>query len=645
MKKTLANLLVGAGLVSNLLFNSCDYEKSQIKQTKKIEVSQEDSLLKTGAKNYMAGNYESAKENYLKFLEIKKTKNDSLGIAKGFHGLGVISKAQGDYNKAIEHDLNALKIYENLKDSFRTAQTSENLGMVFDSQGKYEKAFEYYNKSLEIRKALKDSLGISKTLINIANIFEEQNNNEKALKYYFKSLEIAKKIKDKNQEANCYNNLAVLYNKKEDLDKAFEYYQKSLNINQELENKSSEALNLKNIADIYRINGNYFQALKNLNSSLNIAQEINAPDLLKDIYQTFSETYEDKGDIPEAYKYFKKYSLIKDFLLNAESLKQSAELATKYETEKKELENEKLKKENELKEAKNEKQKYGLLGLAGILGLSGVLAYSFYRGRQKQKKSKEIIQEKNENITASIRYAGNIQRATLPEDEEIKRLLPESFIFYAPKDIVSGDFYWTAEKNNKVYFSACDCTGHGVPGAFMHMTLNTLLNEAVAQKNILKPNEIFNNVRGNIIKSLKSKGGFGEQKDGMDSVLCAWDKSQNTLEFACANNPLYLIRKNELIEYKADRMCVGYSEISKDFSFNKIDLQKNDLIYIFSDGYQDQFGGPLGKRFMRKPLKNLLLSINEKPMQEQKEILEDKIKNWKGNLEQCDDLLVIGVKV
>ncbi len=635
--KNLTALLIGAGLAGNLFFNSCKYEKSQTEQIEKQKTSPEDTLLKTAGNFYLQGEYDLAKENYSKFLEIKKTKNDSLGIAKGFQGLGLISKVQGNYDEAVKYRLDALKIYENLKDSFRIAQISNDLGMIFDKQNKNKEALEYYNKSLEIKKALNDSLGISQTLNNLAIIFEKQNNNEKALKYYFNSLEIAHKIKNKKQEANCYNNIAVLYDKKEELDRAFEYYQKSLIINKEIENKNSLAFNLKNIGDIYRKKENYFQALKNLNSSLEIAQEINAPDLLKDIYQTFSETYEAKGDISMAFKYFKRYSLTKDFLLNSESLKQVAELETKYQSEKKEQENKLLRKDNEIQETKNEKQKWGLWGLAGILGLSGALAYSFYKGRK-------IIKEKNENITASIRYASLIQKAILPENEKIKRLLPESFIFYKPKDIVSGDFYWLNEKDNKVFFSASDCTGHGVPGAFMHMTLNTLLNEAVNQKNILKPNEIFNDVRKNIISSLKSTSEIGERKDGMDSILCAWDKSQNTLEFACANNPLYLIRNNELIEFKGDRMPVGYSDNLDSFTLKNVELEKNDLIYLSSDGYQDQFGGPQGKKFMRKNLKELLLEINKKPMQEQKEILEDKIKNWKGALDQCDDLLVIGVK-
>lgn len=679
--RSLTNILIGTSLIGNVLFNSCD--KSKIEQSKQLENSQiyqesspedtaassnwesslgEDTLLKTAGNFYLKGEYDSAKENYSKFLEIKTSKNDSLGIAKGFQGLALIFDAQGDYNKAVKYNLNALNIYENLKDSFRISQTSNNLGIIFDNQKKYEKALEYYNKSIKIREKVNDSLGISQTLSNIANIFEKQKDFDKAFKNYFSSLEIANKINNKNQQAICYNNLAKILLEQEHLEKAFGYYQKSLIINQELGNKNNIALNLMNMGDIYRKKGEYGQALKNLNKALEVSDEV-SPDLLKDIFQTFSQTYEANGDVDSALKYYKKFSELKDTLLNSENSRQTGELEAKYQNEKKELENISLKKDNELNETKIKQQKRNLWGLAGILGLTtalGLISYRAYRTNkrakriiEKQKKiveeQKEIVEEKNQEITDSINYARNIQNSILPRDEEFKRLLPESFVLYKPKDIVSGDFYWLMERpeKNKIYLSASDCTGHGVPGGFMTMLNSRLLSEAVNEKQIEKPNEIFNYVRQNIINSLKSSSQIGEQKDGMDSVLCSLDKNSKTLEFACAHNPLYLIRNNELVEFKAEKMPVAYSDKLKDFTLNKIDLQKNDLIYIFSDGYGDQIGGPKEKKFMKKNLKQLLLSVHEKPMNEQKEILNKTIEDWisAGKTGQMDDILVIGVKI
>ncbi|MEK6844713.1 MAG: tetratricopeptide repeat protein, partial [Nanoarchaeota archaeon] len=520
------------------------------------------------------------------------------------------------------------------------------------SQEKYEKALEYYNKSFNIMKKLNDSLGISHALNNFGAIFEEQKEHKKALKYFFNSLEIANKIKNKDQEALCYDNIAIVYRKENNIEKAFEYYQKSLIIHKELEDKEGLATNFINICDIYLKKKNYSLALKNLKKADTLAKEINSLDLSKDIYLNFSEVYEAKDNLDSALKYYKKFSETKDSLLNSESLKQVAEIETKYQTEKKELENTSLKKDNQIIEEKNTKQKWGLFGLIGILGLGGIFGYSLHKSRKKiQEKNREIT-EKNREITDSINYAKNIQTSILPKEEEFNKLLPENFVFYKPKDIVSGDFYWLTEKDEKIFFSACDCTGHGVPGAFIHATINAFLNSAINEKQLEKPNEIFNYVRKNIINSLKSKGENIEQKDGMDSVLCVLDKSQNTLEFACANNPLYLIRDNKITDFKEDRMPVGYSDELKPFKNNVIELKKNDMIYLFSDGYPSQFGGPKGKKFMKKNLRELLFSISQKPVNEQKEILNKTIDDWmayinpnnKKPYEQTDDLCVIGVR-
>ena len=662
--KTLTAILLG----TNLIFNSCEnYKKPQTKTIQETQIFPEgspegtagssfeesslgeDTLLKAAGKYFHQGDYELAKKTYSNFLEIKTQKNDSLGIAKAFQGIGMVFAKQGNYNRSSEYYINSLKIYENLQDGLRSSNISRSLGLLFFNQNKFEKALEYFNKSLDIKKTLNDSSGISFVLNNLGMVFDEQKEYDKALKYYFNSLEIAEKINNKAQEADCYNNIAVVYRKEKNIEKAFEYYQKSLIINKELENKEGLATNFINISDIYLEKANYFLALENLKKADTISKEIENPSLQKDIYETFSQIYKAKKDYKSSLEYHVLFSQTKDTLLNEKSLKQVAELSTIYETEKKEQENNLLKKDNQIVEEKNEKQKWGLLGMGAFLGLAGIFSYSLYKSRKKIQKSKKIIEEKNKEITDSINYAKNIQNSILPREEEFNRLLPENFVLYMPKDIVSGDFYWLNEKpeKNKIYFSASDCTGHGVPGAFMSMLNSRLLSEAVNEKQIEKPNEILNYVRKNIIDSLKSTSKIGEQKDGMDSALCVLDKNSNTLEFACAHNPLFLIRNNELIEHKADRMPVGYSETLKDFSLNKINLQKNDLIYIFSDGYQDQIGGEKEKKFMKKNLKELLLSVREKPMLEQKEILNKKIEDWMsvGKQKQMDDILVIGIKI
>jgi len=655
MKSSLTNLLIRTSLISNLFFNfSCNYEKPQTKTIQEKQKSSEDTLTNNAIEHYYKGNYELAKKNFQKYLEIKTLKKDSLGIAKAFQNIGMVFETQGDYDKSSEYYINSLKIYENLKDSFRTSNIYRGLGLLSLKQNKFEKALESLRKDSLIKSEIllrepeniKIKDAISNTLNFFGMIFDEQKEYEKALKYYFSSLKLSKETNNKMNESDCYNNIAVVYRKENNIEKAFEYYQKSLIINKELENKDGLARNFINISDIYLEKANYFLALENLKKADTLSKEIGNPSLQKDIYETFYQIYEAKKDYKKSLEYHVLFSQIKDTLLNEKSLKQVAELSTIYETEKKEQENNLLKKDNQIVEEKNKKQQWGLFGLTAFLGLGGIFSYSLYKSRKKIHKAKKIIEEKNKEITDSINYAKNIQSSILPREEEFNRLLPENFILYKPKDIVSGDFYWLAEKENKIYFAACDSTGHGVPGAFMSMLNSRLLNEAVNEKQIEKPNEIFNYVRKNIISSLKSTSKIGEQKDGMDSALCVLDKSQNTLEFACAHNPLYLIRNNELIEHKADRMPIAYSEILKDFSLKKIELQKNDLIYIFSDGYEDQIGGEKEKKFKSKNLKELLLSINQKPMPEQKEILNKKIEDWMsvGKQTQMDDILIIGLR-
>ena len=274
----------------------------------------------------------------------------------------------------------------------------------------------------------------------------------------------------------------------------------------------------------------------------------------------------------------------------------------------------------------------------------------------------EIIEEKNKDITDSINYAERIQRAILPDPAKIKKVLPESFILFQPRDIVSGDFFWYAEINASaagsgkqssnpiVLLAAADCTGHGVPGAFMSMINTSLLNESVNEKRILQPNEILNEVRRGIIRSLKQKGTSGEQKDGMDAGIVSLEMNGNSckLQYAGANNSMYIIRKSDnpvLDEIDPDPMPVAISDRTADFTNNVIELHKGDSFYIFTDGYADQFGGPKGKKFKYAQFKQLLLSIQSKTMDEQKEILDKTMADWKGNLEQIDDILVIGVRI
>jgi len=260
-------------------------------------------------------------------------------------------------------------------------------------------------------------------------------------------------------------------------------------------------------------------------------------------------------------------------------------------------------------------------------------------------RQKNEIEVKNKDITDSINYAKKIQEAILPNTDIFKSLFKDGFILYKPKDIVSGDFYWLSEKENEVLIAAADCTGHGVPGAFMSMIGHALLNEIVNDKGITQPAKILDSLRSGIIKALKQSGKSGESKDGMDIALCNINREKGSLQYAGANNALFLIRNKELIEYKADKFPIGIGVNMESFSNNFIEIKKDDTIYIFSDGYADQFGGKDGKKFMRKRFKQMFLDINHLSMDEQKKEVGDSLTNWQGSYSQVDDVLVIGIKI
>lgn len=288
--------------------------------------------------------------------------------------------------------------------------------------------------------------------------------------------------------------------------------------------------------------------------------------------------------------------------------------------------------------------------------------------KEEIEQQKEVIEEKNKDITDSINYAKKIQEAILPKEEERKNLLENSFVLFKPKDIVSGDFYWMHERDGKILFMAADCTGHGVPGAFMSMIGSSLLNQIVGEKKIFMPDQILNQLRIEIMKALKQTGAEGESKDGMDASLCLYDKINRKLYFSGANNSMYLVRKNKdnnndddkdlkvalenesfrLYEIKPDKQPIGFYLEQTPFTIHELYIRQEDTVYVFSDGYEDQFGGPKGKKFMSKKFKEFLLTIQNKTINEQFSLVDETIENWKNydgkKYEQNDDILVIGVK-
>jgi serine phosphatase RsbU (regulator of sigma subunit) len=287
-----------------------------------------------------------------------------------------------------------------------------------------------------------------------------------------------------------------------------------------------------------------------------------------------------------------------------------------------------------------------------LVALFGLFMFNRFKVTQKQnhlireqkaelQKQKELVEEHQKETLDSIHYAKRIQSALLANADMITQSLPGNFILFQPKDIVSGDFYWATTHNDIFYLAVCDSTGHGVPGAFMSLLNMGFLSEAIKEKNIEKPNEIFNYVRERLIATIGDEG----QKDGMDGILIAVNKTKGVIEYCAANNEPILIREDEIIELPKDKMPVGKGERTESFTLHSVALQPGDSLYLYTDGYADQFGGPKGKKFKYRKLNELLLGFSQSSLNEQKTILETEFKNWKGSQEQVDDVLVVGIRI
>ncbi len=581
-------------------------------------------------------------------------------------GLGNVYNVLGDYEKSINYYMLAVKIQETEHEKNGLAKTYNSLGVLFDWQGDHLKALEYHFKGLKLKEEIKDTNAIAMSLNNIGNVYGSLKKLDSALLFHQKALTMRTLISDRNGMGLSYNNIGNTLSKLDKPKEALESYLKAFKLFEENGDDLNMARSSYNIGNEYFILKEPEKGFPYVKKSEILADELKIKELQKDVFLTLLNYYSAKGDFKNGFEYSEKYRTVNDSLYNEHKSKEINELNTQYETEKKEQENKALQLENALSNKTIKQQKLITYFIITGLFLVSVLAFFIFRGLKQQRKAnkiiseqkhevehqKEMVDEKNKEITDSINYAKRIQTALLPSIETFTEILPESFVLFKPKDIVSGDFFWITQKDNYVFYVAADCTGHGVPGAFMSMLGTSFLNEIINDKHITEPGEILDLLKIMIVKALKQKGEVGGNKDGMDMVLCRLEKEKNELVFAAANNPLWLLRAStgsapaQIMEYKADKQPVGIgSEGFDHFTQHKISLEKGDVVYTFSDGYADQFGGPKGKKFKYKQLEDLLISMNNTPMQQQAEVLDHKFEEWQGSLEQVDDICVIGVKI
>jgi serine phosphatase RsbU (regulator of sigma subunit) len=570
------------------------------------------------------------------------------GVAKGCNNLGTNYKARSEYIKALEQYQRALSLFEEIGNRKNIAIVQMNIGSVYRPLHEFDKALEYYKKAMEFAEeaGLKQLTG--QLLGNMGVVYFEQGNYAEQLVVNEKALKIFQEINDTDNESWILSNLGDLYAVKEDYEKAMEYQQKAIALYDQTGNLSYKSTSLDNIGVYYfnmaRKEKNEVlkkQHLKNsiryFNEAAEILKQLNDIDYLKQEYFNLANSQILLGDFENALSNFQKYTNLKDSIFSIEAKESVTNLETKRELElrDKEILIQQLKKRTE--------RIYMFAGVLFLLVIIGFITAG-YRSQKRSKnlisQQKNMVEEKQKEIVDSINYARKIQYALLANHDLLKQHLPDHFVLFKPKDIVSGDFYWATATQDHFYLAVCDSTGHGVPGAFMSLLSISFFNEAINEKRIIQPDKVFNFVRSRLIENISGEG----QKDGFDGILICLDKKNNRLSYAAANNSPLLVRDGVLTKLENDRMPVGAGEKKDDFRLFSLDLKKNDRLYLYTDGFNDQFGGPDGKKFMNKNLTNLILGIHQKPLQEQGEDLFQAFNDWKKELSQVDDVCVVGLK-
>ena len=587
-----------------------------------------------------------------------KLKNPKL-LSRCFHSFGNIFYFKGDYGDALNYYFKSLKVNEETGDKKAIGNCYNNIGNVYWLQGKLDEAIDFYFKDLKVSRDLGEISSEAKTLGNIGLIYDSKKEYDKALEYYYSSANLSEKVEDFDAAANAYINIGLVMQTRKKYKEALSYYGKAKLIAQTRGNKEILTLVTINTGSCYNDMKEYSLAGSYLQNGLVLAKEIGSKYYLKYIYDLLADIYKNQNEFKSSMENLELLIKVKDSIYNEESSKQINELQTKYDTEKKQ-------KQIEFQNLQLREKQIVIYAVTASLGLMVLLAFVIFRSyRQKQKanlalKEKNIlitgqkdkielqntlIEEKNKNITDSIEYAKTLQDAILPDISQVMKALPGSFIFFRPRDIVSGDFYWYYKMEKKHFIIAADCTGHGVPGAFVSMVCNNFLNEAIVHKGLDNPGKILEEVNKSVFDVFQGEGTKSRANDGMDIALCVFDSESNSIEFAGAMNPLLLVRNKEIIEFPADKISIG-GQAKPGFNFSSFNtvLEKNDQVYIFSDGYHDQFGGPKGKKFMFKNFKKLLSEIAEKSPGEQIKSLEKSLIEWQGKFERVDDILVIGFK-
>lgn len=608
-----------------------------------------------GSVYFEKGDFALALKNYEKAIDNAKRQKEDANILILYTNLGATYKASGLYDQAIQAFQDGLDLNKRIKDDTQEGQLYLNLGTVYHERQMYHQAIKYHLIAREKMEKIQNYRLLETVLYNLSLDYRYSRQFDKAKKILAELKQVAQKLNENEIWLSYYHAQANYLSDVKKFAEALQFAE----LAEKMSNREADLLNYAEVqltkASIYQDLGKSQLAIQHAETALDAFNDTEDVNAQVRACITLSEILKKAGEHKRALEYFEKANSLKERMDLESVTNQIATLNSLNELDRKEQDLALSRQTNQLISAENNRKSNLILGLFLIGGLIVIsLGISFKSNQQKKKANallnrqneeienqKSLIERKQTEILDSIHYAKRIQESLLAQQKLVRKALPESFIFYQPKDIVSGDFYWATNFNNRFYLAICDSTGHGVPGAFMSALNITFLSEAINQLGISEPGKIFNHVRTRLVESISHDGA----RDGMDGILFCFDETGKQLTYAAAYNSPVLIRQGELIKFPADKMPVGKSDFMPDFNTYAIDLLPGDELIAYTDGYADQFGGVKGKKLKLANLHAQLLRISNQHMTEQHTLLKDYFHAWKRDLDQVDDVCVFGVKL
>ncbi len=557
----------------------------------------------------------------------------------------------GRYDKYYGLSMKAYKIFKEQNNHSNVALVLSNLSSYYMMHKKFRKSRKACLEAMELYKTLGDNNGVVQQYERLGQMQFMQKNLDSTAYYFAKAFALLQETNDLNLRAQMQENYGIMLANSGNQETAEKLYVQAYDFWKQSGNKHRMAANLQLQGVNAWKKGEFQKSIDFIEQAIDIAVEAGMAKEAMEWYGKLGVAYSDIGDYKRAYEYKNIFIRMNDSLSQLQNEQLLAEADARFQSEKKEQQIEIQQKELEKQEAENKVQSYFNVGLGvGVLLLISLAVVVFRAYGQKKKDNqfiqhqKVLVEEKNREITDSITYAQRIQEAILPSESKFEQAFKDHFLLYLPKDIVAGDFFWLEQTQDQLLFAVADCTGHGVPGAMVSVVCNNALNRSVREFGLTQPGAVLDKTR-ELVKEAFRKEGMSVN-DGMDIALCALNPREGVLEFAGANNPLWVVSaEGDVKVVNGDKQPVGNHHKENNFTTSSIDLTEGDTLYLFSDGFVDQFGGPKGKKFKSAPFRQLLTGISNQSMTDQCSAIGKAFNRWKGDLEQIDDVCVLGVRV